>query len=338
MNVLTLNPGSRWLKAAVYDSDGECVAHEKIAVSDSDVQDAWLRALKDIERIGVRVVHGGGLASPARYAPDARSIIAEFQTFAPLHNPVALALLDRLEQHFPSVPIWCVFDTHFHRTLPPEAYTYALPRDVARAHKLRRYGFHGIALESVFRQVAEQCAEEGKPTPKKLIMAHLGGGSSITAVHEGRSVHTTMGATPLEGVVMITRSGSIDPDIARILTESGEYDSASVSQLLNTHAGIAGLAEQNDTKQLIDDAVVGKQPEALAYAVYVRSIVEGIFACYAHLQGADALVFSGGIGYRNVHIRPEILTHTGIIGITKPNTYAFEADETRVLWEYVAHT
>lgn len=334
MNTLTLNPGSRWLKCALYSEDGEEVSSDKIAIDDKDTQTKWFATLSDVGRIGVRIVHGGGLESPAPFTAEVGKTIKQFAPYAPLHNPVALKVLEHVQKQFKDVPVYCVFDTHFHRTLPPESYTYSLPCKVAERHKLRRYGFHGIALESVFAQFKESCAKRGIPVPKKIIMAHLGGGSSVTAVEEGRSVSTSMGVTPLEGAVMISRSGSIDPDIVRLLVESKEYTLKQASELLNTSSGLMGLAGHDDTKQLIDDAVVGKQPAALAYKVYLRSIIAEIYRCYAVLQGADALIFSGGIGFRNIYIRPDILKETKLIGLTKENTHAFQADETRAIFNY----
>lgn len=335
MNTLVLNPGSRWLKAALYSEDGTERDVQKIAIEDTNAQDAWFQGLSDVERVGVRVVHGGGLESPALFDVATREVIEEFSVYAPLHNPVSLAVIERVQSHFDDTPVYCVFDTHFHRTLPPEAYTYPIAKDVAEKCKVRRYGFHGIALESVYKQLLDQLEKEGKPQPSKLIMAHLGGGTSVTAVEQGRSIYTTMGATPLEGAMMITRSGTVDPEITRVLQEKGKMSPEKVSDMLNHESGFQGLLGTTDTKQIIDDAVVGKQPETLAYQMYVRSVVQHIFTCYAFLQGADALVFSGGIGFRNEYIRPEILKWTDIIALDASNTYAFRADETRTIFETI---
>ena len=335
MNTLVLNPGSRWLKGSLYDAAGRLLDTHKIAIDEHEAQDAWLRKIEDVSRIGVRVVHGGGLESPVRFDTHVRDTIESFSVYAPLHNPRALAVIDRAQKYMRDAPVYCVFDTHFHRTLPEEAYTYPIATNVAQTYHLRRYGFHGIALQSVLAQLTEHLHREGKPQPRKLIMAHLGGGTSITAVERGRSVATTMGATPLEGAMMITRSGSVDPDIARVLSEVAHYDPQQTSTLLNEQSGFQGLVGSSDTKQIIDEAMVGKQPEALAFRIYVRSIVERIFGYYGLLQGVDALVFSGGIGFRNVYIRLEVLKWTDIIGITEANTYAFQADEARVIFEMI---
>lgn len=335
MNTLVLNPGSRWLKVALYSDSGKVLDFQKIDIEDSGAQNSWLKSLQEVEKIGVRVVHGGGLESPVLFDTIVRSIIEEFSVFAPLHNVRALEVIDRARSHFAHVPIFCVFDTHFHRTLPEEAYTYPISKEVAEKHKIRRYGFHGIALESVLSQLNDTLEEEGKPPPKRLIMAHLGGGTSITAIENGRSIATTMGATPLEGAMMITRSGTVDPDIAHILRHKAGYSCSDVSKMLNEDSGFQGLLNSTDTKQIIDDAMVGKQPEALVFEIYVRTIVERIFGHYGLLQGADALVFSGGIGFRNEFIRPEVLKWTEVIGLDATNTYAFQADETRVIRNYI---
>ena len=335
MNTLVLNPGSRWLKTAVYTEDGRVLDTQKIAVDDVDAQYNWFVTLKDITKIGIRVVHGGGLASPALFDDRVKKTIQEFAPAAPLHNPVSLEVITRLQKQFKGVPIYCVFDTHFHRTLPIESYTYPIPMDVAEKHRIRRYGFHGIALESVLQQLNKKYDSLGKARPEKVIMAHLGGGTSITAVHKGKSIATTMGMTPLEGPMMITRSGTVDPDIPRILMEQGSYSAEDVSKMLNQKSGFQGLVGNTDTKEIIDEAMVGKQPEALAYGIYVQSIVQQIFAYYGLLQGADALVFSGGIGYRNEYIRPTILKWTGIICLDETNTHTFQADDDRVIFDEI---
>lgn len=335
MNTLVLNPGSRWLKAAVYSGDGRPIDSQKIEIDDTEAQSAWFGKLSNVNRIGVRVVHGGNLESPQLFTKKVKQVIEEFCSFAPLHNPRALDVIELAQEQFKDVPVYCVFDTHFHRTLPEAAYTYPIAKEVADRYKIRRYGFHGIALESVLSQLIQRRKEEGKPSPKKLIMAHLGGGTSITAVEGGRSIATTMGVTPLEGAMMITRSGTVDPDVVRILSDKAGYSSRDVSKMLNEDSGFQGLLHSTDTKQIIDDAIVGKQPEALVFEIYVRTIVERIFSHFGLMQGADALVFSGGIGFRNEYIRPEVLKWTEIIGLDESNTYAFQADEARVIFETI---
>ena len=309
----------------------------KILIDDSDAHDVWLTSLKNVERIGVRVVHGGGLNGPVLFDEKTRSVIEAYIPFAPLHNPFALETILRAQKHIPDVPVYCMFDTDFHTTLPPEAFTYPIDREIAERYSLRRYGFHGIALQSVLEQLCTECERNNRAIPQKILMVHLGGGTSITAVLNGKSVATTMGVTPLEGAMMITRSGSVDPDIVRILNEEARLDVREVSTLLNKHSGFEGLLRSTDTKEIIERAVGGEEPEGLAVRIYVRSIVEHIFGYYGLLQGADALVFSGGIGFQNEHIRPRILEWTHIIGLHEKNTYAFRADETKVIFDAIQH-
>lgn len=336
MNTLILNPGSRWLKISLFSNEGERVVQEKLAIDAVDDQNAFLDSLADVGQVGVRVVHGGMLPSPSAYTPNVRKVIESNASLAPLHNPVALALIDRVRERLPRVEIYCFFDTYFHRTLPKVAYTYPINHSLASKYQIRRYGFHGLALESVCTQLSHSCEHMQKPFPKKLILAHLGGGTSITGVQNGASVVTSMGLTPLEGAMMITRSGSIDPDMYRVLVERVGLSMQETSDLLNLQSGFQGLTGTTDTKKIIDEAMVGSQPFKDAFDVYVRSIVMHIYSTFGVLQGADAIVFSGGIGFRNEHIRPEILKWTEPLGLHKENTFAFEADEALVMFQHLA--
>lgn len=335
MSTLILNPGSRWLKVSIFTENGKRATQEKIAIADIATQDTFLRSLSNIEKIGIRVVHGGSLPSPSAYSTHVRSVIEANAPRAPLHNPVALALIERVRKLLPDATLHCFFDTHFHRALPKCEYTYPIDSSLAATHQIRRYGFHGIALESVYNQLRTSCEQAHTPCPKKVILAHLGGGTSITGVDNGASVITSMGLTPLEGAMMITRSGSVDPDLLRVLHEQAGLTPQEASTILNAQSGFQGLTGTTDTKKIIDEAMVGSQPYKDAFDIYVRSIVRHIYSTFGILQGADALVFSGGIGFRNEHIRPEILKWTSQLGLHAKNTYAFEADEALVMFEHL---
>ena len=170
------------------------------------------------------------------------------------------------------MPIYCVFDTSFHQTIAQETYTYPIPTDIANKYKIRRYGFHGIALESVIYQLRVQKEHEGETLPEKLIVAHLGGGTSVTAIQNGKSINTSMGLTPLDGAMMIMRSGSIDPEVVHILKENAGYTVDEISEILNTKSGFKGITGSADTKQIIADALIEKYPQKLAFRSEERRV------------------------------------------------------------------
>ncbi len=335
MNILILNPGSRWLKSKVYADNGEVFDTQKIAIDDVVAQKKWFSQLRNIGKIGLRVVHGGDIEGPQLLDKKTRSLIEKFSIFAPLHNKKALQIIDLISNYFINIPTWCVFDTHFHRTLPVEAYTYPIPKELAKKNKIRRYGFHGIALESVYEQLQNRMEKEDMPMPKKLLMVHLGGGSSVTAVLDGKSVATSMGVTPLDGVMMITRSGSVDPDIQRVLNYTEGYDARQVSTIFNKESGFKGITGSTDTKQIIENAMSGFPQEQLAFSLYIRSIVETIFSYYGIMQGVDAMTLSGGIGFNNEYVLPSLVKWTEIIDLDLTNAYSFKADESSVIYTQI---
>ncbi|MEV4807017.1 acetate kinase [Nonomuraea sp. NPDC049421] len=257
--------------------------------------------------VGHRVVHGGTRFGDAVLIDDeVIAAIEELAPLAPLHNPVNLTGIRLAQKVFPGVPQVAVFDTAFHRTLPPEAYTYAVPREWG----VRRFGFHGTSCAYVSRRAA---ALLGRDDPN-LIVLHLGNGAGATAVEGGRSVDTSMGLTPLEGLVMGTRSGDVDPALAGYLARAEGLDAEQVEHALSHRGGLLALAGSSDMREV--RARSGDEDALLALAVYTRRIRKYVGAYYALLGRVDAVVFTGGVGENDPATRAESLTGLARLGIT----------------------
>lgn len=261
--------------------------------------------------VGHRVVHGGTRFTEATLVDDeVIAAIEELAPLAPLHNPVNLTGIRLARDLFPHVPQVAVFDTAFHRTLPPEAHTYAVPREW-RELGVRRFGFHGTSCAYVSRRAAAILGRD--PGEVNLIVLHLGNGASATAVEGGRSVDTSMGMTPLEGLVMGTRSGDVDPAIGGFLARTSDLDAAQVERGLTHRGGLLALAGSNDMRQVRarDD-----EEARLALAVYTRRIRKYVGAYYALLGRVDAIVFTGGVGEHDAATRAESLAGLERLGIS----------------------
>jgi len=271
--------------------------------------------LGDVEAVGHRVVHGGTIRESRVIDEALIQKIRELIPLAPLHNPANLAGIEAARALFPGLPQVAVFDTAFHQTLPPEAYHYALPAELARAG-YRRYGFHGISHAHVSKKAA---AFLGRPIEDlKLITLHLGNGASAAAVLGGKSVATSMGFTPLEGLVMGTRPGDVDPGLVLALVKKEGVES--VEQILNRESGLKGLSGlSHDLRDLHQAAAKGHEGAKLALRAYVRRIVFYVGGYAALLGGLDALVFTAGVGENDPWVRAETLKGLRALG--------FELDE-----------
>jgi len=279
----------------------------------------WLRrendAVLDIAAVGHRVVHGGSKFSASTLlTPEALSGLESLNALAPLHNPPALAGIRAARVVFgPDVPMVAVFDTAFHRTLPEHAATYALPHELARRHDLRRYGFHGLAHESMLRRYSELA---GVPmSQSSVITVQLGGGCSVAAIREGRSVDTSMGFTPLEGLMMATRAGDLDPGVLTTLLRNENLSPSALEDLLNRHCGLLGVSGRSaDMRELLavapDDARA-----ALAVEMFCYRVSKYVGAFLAALGGAQAVVFGGGIGENSPPIRARICERLAWFGL-----------------------
>lgn len=271
--------------------------------------------LTEINGIGHRVVHGGAEISGALKIDGAvKQVILDCFSLAPLHNPPNYEGIEACEQLLPQIPMVAVFDTAFHQTMPPAAYTYAIPHEIAQKHKIRRYGFHGTSHHYVAITAASILGRELNEL--KIITAHLGNGCSITAVHHGQVADTSMGLTPLEGLVMGTRCGDIDPAVVLFLRRIG-FSLDEVDKMLNKSSGLLGLAGigSNDMRDIIREMERGAAKASLAIDVFVRRIIKYIGAYTAVMNGVDALVFTAGIGENVPLIRSRVcskLSHLGI--------------------------
>jgi acetate kinase len=336
--VLVVNCGSSSLKLArVAPDEGRVVAHalaERLGTPEASLgwrpgerqsrpqldHAAALAALIDgIERaslvaVGHRVVHGGeAFRQSALIGPDTLDAIERVSELAPLHNPANLIGIRAARAAFPELPHVAVFDTAFHQTLPPRAYHYALPFELYERHRVRRYGFHGTSHAYVARAAAERF---GRPLESlQLVTAHLGNGCSVCAVRAGESVDTSMGFTPLEGVVMGTRSGDVDPNLPAFLAKRLGLDLDGVTRLLNQQSGLLGLSgESNDMRRLLELEARGHERARLAVDVFCYRLAKAVLGLAVPLERIDALVFTGGIGENAPAVRARTLAHLCILG------------------------
>lgn len=274
--------------------------------------------------IGYRVVHGGPhLVEHCRITPQVLDTLHASIHFAPLHIPAALALIDTASKLYPRTPAFACFDTAFHITMPPEAFTYAIPARF-RDEGVRRYGFHGLSYESV---VASFGASPAPAVPARLVVAHLGNGASLCAIANGRSVDTSMGLTPTGGIPMGTRSGDLDPGVILFLARMGHLNTNELESVLNHESGLAGLSSGanapgiSDMRELTtaadqDSATPNQAIAAQAINIFCRSIAKTVASYAAVLGGLDMLVFTGGIGEHSVPVREQVCRQLAFLGIT----------------------
>ena len=281
--------------------------------------------------IGHRVVHGGARFFEATMINDLVEInIDELSVLAPLHNPGALQGIRAARAAFAGVPHVAVFDTAFHQTLPPAAYTYAIDRELAAKHRVRRYGFHGTSHAYVSAKAAEFLGRD--TTQLKQIVFHLGNGASVTAIDGGRSVETSMGLTPLEGLVMGTRSGDLDPAVLLHLARRASLSIDDLDTLLNKRSGVLGLAGVSDMRDLAAAVKAGDADARIAYDVYLHRLRAYAGAYLAQLGGVDVISFTAGIGENSPEIRAGALETLGFAGVEiDPERNAARASGPRVI-------
>ncbi len=273
-----------------------------------------LDQVAELSAIGHRVVHGGeDFSAPCLINERVIQAITAMTPLAPLHNPVNLAGIQVSRALFPSVPQVAVFDTSFHQSMPPQAYRYAIPEALYRKHRIRRYGFHGSSHQYVSRRAA---ALLGRPPEQtRLITLHLGNGASAAAICDGLCIDTSMGMTPLEGLIMGTRSGDIDPAIHFYLCRELGYSVDDVDRLLNKESGLLGLAGVNDMREIHQRAEAGDSDAQLARELFARRIRKYLGAYYVELGRLDALVFTGGIGEHDAWMRRRVCANLENLGI-----------------------
>ncbi|GAM55620.1 acetate kinase [Vibrio ishigakensis] len=270
---------------------------------------------QSLAAIGHRVVHGGEkFTESALITDDVLKGIEDCAALAPLHNPAAIVGIKAAQKAFPSLPMSAVFDTAFHQTMPQEAYLYALPYNLYKEHGIRRYGMHGTSHLFIAREAAEQL---GKPANElNIINCHLGNGASVCAIRNGESVDTSMGLTPLEGLVMGTRCGDIDPAIIFHLHDSLGYTVDQINTMLTKESGLQGLTEVTSDCRFVEDNYGGKEEATRAMDVFCHRLAKYVAGYTATLEGRlDAIVFTGGIGENSGPIREMVLNRLGVFGI-----------------------
>ncbi|MDI3471950.1 MAG: acetate kinase [Thermotogaceae bacterium] len=275
-----------------------------------------IKDLSDIKAVGHRVVHGGErFASSVRIDEEVLKAIEENAVLAPLHNPPNIAGIKAAMKLLPNVPQVAVFDTAFHQTMPKKAYLYAIPYEYYEKYKIRRYGFHGTSHRYVSKRAAEILGK--KYEELKIITCHLGNGASIAAVKNGKSVDTSMGFTPLEGLVMGTRSGDLDPAIVTYLQEVENLSAGEIYEILNRKSGVLGLSGiSSDMREIEDGAIAGDPIARLTLDIYEYRIAKYIGAYAAAMNGVDAIVFTAGVGENSPILREEICeNYLGYLGV-----------------------
>ena len=352
MNVLVINCGSSSLKYQLIDSETEAVLAkglcERIGIDgrlvyqktglDKEITEAAmpthkqaiqmvldaivnpktgaLKSLAEVDAVGHRVVHGGEkFASSVVLTEEVLAQIEECNDLAPLHNPANLIGIRACQELMPNVPMVGVFDTAFHQTMPKKAYLYGLPHEYYEKYKVRRYGFHGTSHSFVSKHVAEFLGKDLNDS--KIIVAHLGNGASISAVLNGKCVDTSMGLTPLEGLVMGTRSGDIDPAIMEFIAKKENLDIAGVMNVLNKKSGVQGISGlSSDFRDLEEGMEAGNERAAAAIEVFSYRVAKYIGSYVAAMNGVDVIAFTAGIGENAPLVRSKVLAYLGYLGIT----------------------
>ncbi|TWT58227.1 Acetate kinase [Thalassoglobus neptunius] len=350
MNVLLLNAGSSSLKASILDSADESI----LASSQSDREENGVRyefhddqgqsktqksdefsfttAVKQflndwqssregqstadasISAVGHRFVHGGKFTTSTIITDEVQSRLDELSALAPLHNPASLEALIAAKQLLPDVAHVAGFDTAFHATLPPEAYTYPVPDEWTNQWDVRRYGFHGLSHSYCAERAAEIL---NRPLDElRIVVCHLGHGCSATAIKGGQSIDTTMGFTPLEGLMMATRSGTVDPGLLLHLQRKFELSPATLEEVLNRQSGLLGVSGlSSDMRKVLEAAQSGHEKSQLTVKIFVQRVCKAVGQLYVTLNGLDVLVFTAGIGERSAEIRAQIATGLNCLGV-----------------------
>lgn len=351
MNVLVINCGSSSLKYQLIDSETEQVmakglcerikidgrlkhtpAGKETIVLDSPMPDhtaavelvlkmltdekyGVISSLSEIGAVGHRIVHGGEkFAASTIITDEVIAAITECNDLAPLHNPANLIGIDSCKKLMPNVPMVAVFDTAFHQTMPAKAYLYGIPYEYYEKYKIRKYGFHGTSHSFVSKHTAELLGK--KPEDLKTIVCHLGNGASICAVQNGKSVDTSMGLTPLDGLVMGTRSGTVDPAVIEFIAQKENKTISEVMDILNKKSGVAGVSGVSSDFRDLDTAIAqGNKRAKIAMDLFCYRVAQYIGSYTAVMNGVDAIAFTAGVGENNSTARAGICSYLGYLGI-----------------------
>ena len=316
--ILVVNAGSSSVKLRLIGRADQLLASRDLAAPDGAVSreqvEAALADFADPTAVGHRIVHGGTrFARSVRIDSEVERGLRALVDLAPLHQPKSLAMLDAIRLALPDLPAVACFDTAFHASIPAAAATYALPSEWRRRWELRRYGFHGLSHAYASRRTAEIL--ERPIEDLRIVTCHLGAGASLAAVAGGRSVDTTMGFTPLEGLVMATRSGSVDPGLVLWLEEHAGMPPAELASTLEHRSGLLGLAGTDDMRVVLSQAGAGEPAAELALSVYIHRLRGAIAAMAAAMGGLDAIVFTGGVGEHAPAVRALAARDLAFLGI-----------------------
>ncbi|MEG1860607.1 MAG: acetate kinase [Bacteroidaceae bacterium] len=352
MKILVLNCGSSSIKYKLYNMDNGCVMAsgglEKVGQEDSflkyttkngeakrletpilshdkgvelvfriltDPQDGALKSLHELGAVGHRIVHGGTFTESELLTPEVLEKWKTYSDLAPLHNPAHLKGIEAVSKQLPTLPQVGVFDTAFHQTMPDHAYMYALPYELYEKYGVRRYGFHGTSHRFVTQRVGEFLNVD--VTTQRIITCHIGNGASVAAIDHGKCVDTSMGLTPLEGLIMGTRSGDIDPYAILFLMDKMGLSTAEASNLLNKESGMKGISGIGSDMREIEQAMIaGNQRAILATKMYVYRIKKYIGAYAAAMGGVDIIVFTAGVGEHQYDVRSGALDGLDFLGVT----------------------
>jgi acetate kinase len=320
MRVLVVNAGSSSLKLTLLDGDDVTLDAQEFEAPRAVVDPDQLRAalgsnLGQADAVGHRIVHGGERFRQAvRIDAAVEGALRDLVDLAPLHQPKSLAALDGVSAALPQLPAVACFDTAFHATLPVAAATYALPAEWRERWKLRRYGFHGLSHAWVAGRVPALLGRDAREL--RIVSCHLGAGASLCAIENGRSIDTTMGFTPLEGLVMATRSGSVDPGLLLWLAEHEDLPAAELADALEHRSGLLGLSGSADMREILARVGAGEPRAQLALDVYIHRLRAEIAAMTAALGGLDALAFTGGVGERSPEVRARTVAGLAFFGVS----------------------
>ncbi len=325
-HILVLNAGSSSLKLSLFDWESLSQENEKQISwgqgADTDVtghQEGLHRLLEGVETsqiaaVGHRVVHGGMLyTAPVLLDESVKTGLKKLVELAPLHNAAALSVIEATQKLLPGIPQVATFDTIFHRSLPPAAYLYPVPYEWYTNWQIRRYGFHGLSYTYCSERAAELLDQP--LSQLKLIACHLGSGCSLAAIEAGQSLATTMGFTPLEGLMMGSRSGSVDPGILLYLLEHNYLSRDELDYALNHSSGLKGISGSNDFREVVKGWQQGQERNTLAFNMFVERLCQGIAAMVAALGGPGALVFTGGIGEHSAELRQAVVERLAWLGL-----------------------
>ena len=312
MRVLVVNAGSSSLKVSLLDPDDRVLLDREVESNDDQAINAAIRDMDQVGGVGHRVVHGGArYLSSVRIDGELIRYLEGITDLAPLHLPAALAAIDAVARVLPDVPAVACFDTAFHARMPAAASTYAIPNEWRDRHGIKRYGFHGFSHAYAARRAGEMLGR----SDLKVVTCHLGAGASLAAVVSGRSVDTTMGFTPLEGLVMATRSGDVDPGALLYLMRHARMSEPALTEGLDRQGGLKALAGTADMREVLNRRATGDQASTLAFDVYVHRLTAGIATMAASMQGMDAVVFTGGVGEHSSEVREAVAKKLAFLGL-----------------------